>query len=325
MKRRDFTTGLMLIATMASARAQEPTMPVIGTLGVMSASEYDPFVNAFLEGLKEAGYVEGRNVAIEYRWADHRYERLPEMAADLVSLRLAALVPFGGANPTLALHAATKTIPIVTTIAADPVKLGLVTSLSHPGSNVTGVDMLTTEITAKRLEILSELLPDAKRVGMLVNPKNPDAENQLADAKKAAVALGQQLYPVQGDSDSGIDAAFTALAQHEVAALLVGNNAFLNSRREQIVGLAARYRIPTVYPYPLFAAAGGLVSYSPSLSDCYRLSGTYVGKILNGAKPADLPVLRPTKFKFVINLKTAKALGLAVPPSLLARADEVIE
>jgi putative tryptophan/tyrosine transport system substrate-binding protein len=327
MRRREFMVLLIgaAFSQPVAALAQKSEMPVIGTLGVMSASEYVPFVDAFTEGLKEAGYVDGRNVAIEYRWADHQYERLPELAAELIRSRVAVLVPFGGANPTLVLHGATRTIPIVAAIAADPVKLGLIVNLSHPGGNVTGVDMLTTDITAKRLEIVSELVPNAESIGMLVNPNNPDAESQLHNARKAAFALGRELYAVKGGSDRDIDAAFTTLAQQKVRALLVGNDAFLNARREQIVGLAARYRIPTVYPYRLFAAAGGLVSYAPSLSDCYRLTGTYVGKILNGARAGDLPMLRPTKFEFVINLKAAKALGLTVPPSLLARADEVIE
>jgi putative tryptophan/tyrosine transport system substrate-binding protein len=328
MRRRHFIT---LLGTAAAATwplracAQNRAMPVVGTLGVMSAGEYVPFVDAFLEGLKEEGYFPGRNVAIEYRWADHRYERLPQLAADLVRRHVVVLVPFGGANPTLALHAATTTIPIVAAIAANPVKLGLISNLSHPGGNVTGVDMLTTDITAKRLEILSELIPNAQPIGMLVNPNNPDAENQLGDAKKAALALGRKLYAAKGGSDREIDAAFTALAQQKIRALLVGNDAFLNTRREQIVGLAARYRIPALYPYRLFVAAGGLISYSPSLSDCYRLSGIYAGRILKGANAADLPMLTPTKFEFVINLKAAKALGLTVPPALLARADEVIE
>jgi len=326
VRRRDFIAILAAAGlSPLRAHAQNPAMPVIGTLGVMSASEYVPFVDAFPEGLKEAGYVRGRNVAIEYRWADHRYERLPELAADLVRSHAAVLVPFGGANPTLVLHAATTTIPIVTAIAADPVKLGLIASLSHPGGNVTGVAMLTTDITAKRVEIVSELVPDAKSIGMLENPSNPDAENQLHDAKKAALALGRELYSVNGSSDREIDTAFTALAQQKTRALLVGNDAFLNARREQIVGLAAHYRIPTVYPYPSFAVAGGLATYAPSLSDCYRLTGIYVGEILKGAKAADLPVLQPTKFEFVINLKTAKQLGLTIPPALLASADEVIE
>ena len=321
MKRRELLTllgGGAMIAWPVDARGQQRAMPVVGTLGNMSAAEYVPFVGALRDGLGDAGYSEGRNVAIVYRWADNHYDRLSGLAAELVGLRVAVLIPFGGTNATLALHAATKEIPIVTAIAANPVKLGLIASLNRPGSNVTGVDLITTEITPKRLQLLEELVPTAAVIGMLINPKNPDAEDQLSDAQRAAVSLDRQIYAVRGGSVPDIDTAFVALAQRKVAALLVGNDSFFNTRHEQIVGLAAHYAIPTMYSYSLFAAAGGLISYAPSLAIAYRQCGRYAGRILKGENAADLPVEQPTTFELAINLKTAKALGLTVPQPLLA-------
>jgi putative tryptophan/tyrosine transport system substrate-binding protein len=286
----------------------------------MSPGEYVPFVAGFRQGLRESGFAEGRNVTIEYRWAENQYDRLPALAAELVRLRVAVIAPIGGVPPTLAAKTATTTIPIVSTIAADPVKLGLIASLNRPGGNITGVALITTELGPTRLE-----LPNAVAIGLFVNPNNPDAEVQSRDAQQAAVALGRQIHILKASNERDIDSAFAAAVQQQIGALLVGNDAFFTTRREQLVTLAARHAIPAIYSYHEFVVAGGLISYAPNLVDAYRQAGIYVGKILMGDRPADLPIQQPTKFEFVINLKTAKTLGLTVPLIMQMTADEVIE
>jgi putative ABC transport system substrate-binding protein len=326
MRRRDVIAVIAGAAAWPlSARAQQPALRSIGVLGSISGGEYVPFVDGLRRGLRESGHIEGRDVAVEYRWAENQYDRLPALAEELVRLKVAVIAPIGGAPPTLAAKAATATIPIVTTIAADPVKLALIASLDRPGGNITGVALITTEIGPKRLELLQELAPNAVVIGLLVNPNNSDAENQSKNIKMAALALGRQIHVLKANSARDIEAAFAAIVEKRIGALIIGNDAFFNTRREQLVALAARYAVPAIYSYREFAAAGGLMSYAPSLVDAYRQAGIYIGKILKGAKPADLPVAQPTKFELVINLRTAKALGLTVPQTLLVAADEVIE
>jgi putative ABC transport system substrate-binding protein len=316
--------GLAAVAWPLRGRAQSG-MPVIGFLssGFPAADAY--LVNAFRQGLKETGYAEGQNVAIEYRWAEGQYERLPALTADLVGRRVSLIAAMGGNASAQAARAATSTTPIVVTVASDPISLGLVTSLSRPGGNVTGVSLLIEALEAKKLELLRELVPGASVIAMLANLNNPSADFQLKEALGAARAIGWQLHVLNAISDSDFDVAFAALTQQRADALMVGSDAFFLSRREQIVALAARAAVPTIYELGEFATAGGLISYGPSFADAYRQAGNYTALILKGAKPANLPVLQPTKFELVINLKTAKTLGLAIPPALLARADEVIE
>ena len=325
MKRRDFI--ILLAGAMggwASAlRAQQKTMPVIGFLG--STSRGAPFVAAFLEGLAETGYVEGQNAAIEYRWAEGRYDRLPALAAELVKRRVDVIVTQGGIPATRAAKSATSTIPIVFAVGTDPVGDGLVASLARPGGNLTGVTFMMTELMPKRLELLSELVPEAGMIALLVNPKNEDAERTMRDVQEAARVKGVQLLILKAGTESEIDAAFAYFVQLHAGALLVGHDPFFFSRREQLVALASRNAVPAIYENRGYVVAGGLISYGTSLAAANRLAGIYVGKILKGAKPADLPVQQPTTFELVVNLKTAKALGLTVPPSILARADEVIE
>ena len=320
---------LMLGATMTAAphalRAQQRAMPVIGYLSGASPGPSAPTVAAFRQGLSETGYVEGQNVAIEYRGAEGRFDRMPALAAELVGRKVDVIVSTGGAPTTLAAKSATSTIPIVFRSGADPVELGLVASLARPGGNLTGVSMLTDELTPKRLELLSELVPQARVIALLVNPNNASSERFIRDVQEAARVKGVQLTILKAGSASEIDAAFATFVPLHAGALVVGTDPFLSSRREQLVALASRHAVPAIYAWREFAASGGLISYGSSLTAAFRLVGIYAGKILNGAKPADLPVQQPTTFELVVNLKTAQALGLTVPPSILSRADEVIE
>jgi putative ABC transport system substrate-binding protein len=306
-----------------AAKAQQKAMPVVGFLGSGSPGQYAPFVTAFHQGLSESGYVEGRNLTVEYRWAEGHYDRLPALAADLVGRNVDLIAALGGTPPALAAKNATSTIPIVFNVG-DPVERDLVASLARPGGNLTGVSSLD-ELTAKRVELLSELVPQAKVIALLANPSNSTAERTIRDVQEAARAKAVQLHVLKAGTESEIDAAFATLVQLHAGALAIPSDAFLNSRRGQIVALASRHAIPAISNWREFAVAGGLISYGASLTALYRQVGVYAGKILKGAKPADLPVQQPTKFELVINLKTAKALGLTVPQSLLARADEVIE
>jgi putative ABC transport system substrate-binding protein len=328
MKRRDLMLGLggAAIAWPLAARAQQKTMPVIGYLsGVASGLTNPVFVAAFRQGLRETGYVEGQNVAIEYRWAEGRYDRMPALAADLVSRNVDVIVTDAGTPSALAAKSATSTIPIVFTGVSDPVGAGLVASLARPGGNLTGFSVIATELTPKRLELLSELVPRAKVIALLVNPSNPVTEPLIRDVQEAARAKAVQLHILKAGTESEIDAAFASLVQQQAGALVVSGDLLFLRRREQLVALASRDAVPAIYAVREFAASGGMISYGSSLTATFRQLGVYAGKILKGAKPADLPVQQPTKFELVINLKTAKALGLSVPQSILARADEVIE
>ena len=324
MRRRDFIAALGGAAAWPlGARAQQAAMPVIGFLHPASASAWAPFVTAFRNGLKEAGYVEGQNVAIEYRWAENQIDRLPALAADLVRRQVAAIV--SNTEGALAAKQATTTIPIVFTSGLDPVKLGLVASLNRPGGNITGVKWFSTEVVTKDLELLHELVPQATVIGFLVNPKNRDAADQLKVMQEAARNLGIHLLVLNASTESEIDTGFTTLAQQRGIALVLGAGTFFTAQRQQIIALAARYAVATVSSQREFAAAGGLLSYSSSTVDSYRRVGVYAGRILQGEKPADLPVEQGTKFELVINLKTAKTLGLTISPNMLLIADEVIE
>ena len=299
-------------------------MPVIGFLNSGSAEALQSLVAAFRQGLSESGYVEGQSLAIEYRWADGDYNKLPRLAAELVGRHVSAIL--AGAPPAVvAAKAATTTVPIVFTSGGNPVELGFVSSLSHPGGNVTGVSFLTNELGGKRLELLRELVPAATSVGLLVNPTRPSFQSEVKTAQQAAPALGVKLIVLNASTEAEIDTAFDQFSQQQVAVLLVGTDAFFQTRRDQIVALANRLRIATMYNLREYVVAGGLISYAPSLAEVYRQAGVYVAKIVKGAKPADLPVLQPTKFDLVINLKTAKALGLTVSNQMQLLADEVIE
>jgi putative ABC transport system substrate-binding protein len=317
--------GGMAVTWPLAARAQHPAMPVIGFLLTASPEGYAAFVASYLEGLKETGYVEGKNVIVDYRWAEGHNDRLPAMADDLVHQQVAVIVASGGDAPGLAAKKATDTIPIVFISGGAPVKAGLVASLNRPGGNITGVSFIVTELIPKRLELLHELVPKALTIGGLVNPSYADAELQLKELREASEATRLQIHIANAGTPGEIDAAFASLVQRGINTLLVANDPFFQSRRDQIVALAARSAIAASYAGREFVDVGGLISYGPSLVDAYRLAGTYTGKVLNGTKPADLPVQQPAKFDFAINLKTAKALGLTVPPTLLATADEVIE
>jgi putative ABC transport system substrate-binding protein len=311
------------MAAPRSLRAQPKAIPVIGYLSSGSPGPNAPSVAAFREGLSETGYVEGQNVAIEYRWAEGHYDRLPALAEDLVRHNV-DVIATGGTPAALAAKNATSTIPIIFNVG-DPIELGLVASLSRPGGNLTGFSNLTVEMNPKRLELVSELVPQAKVIALLVNQNNPNTERNITDVQSAAQAKGVQLPILKAATESEIDAALATLAQLRADALVIATDPFLNSRRDQLVALASRHAVPAMYYWREFAAAGGLISYGPSLTTAYRQVGTYAGKILKGASPADLPVQQPTTFELVINLKTAKALGLTVPQTILARADELIE
>jgi putative ABC transport system substrate-binding protein len=327
MQRRKFITLIGGVAVAGAwplaARAQQPTMPVIGFLHVGSAREY-PQLAYFRQGLKEGGYFEGQNVRIEYRWAEES-NRLPELATDLARRRVAVIAAVGGTISALAAKAATTTIPIVFLTGGDPVREGLVSSLNRPEANVTGITFIVEELGAKDIEALHELLPDAKSVGFLVNPDNPAARRQIVNLQKAAGVLGLDVQPVRVTHASEFDKTFNTVADRQISALLVGADPLFATSVDQIVKLAAHYRIPTVCYKRDYVDAGGLMSYGTSGNDAWRQVGVYIARILNGVKPGDLPVMQPTKFELVINLKTARMLGLTVPPSLLTRADEVIE
>ena len=299
-------------------------MPVIGFLNSASPDGYAVPVRAFRQGLKDIGYVEGQNVAIEYRWAEGQYDRLPALAADLVRRQVTAIAATS-TPAALTAKAATTTIPIVFTTASDPMRLGLVASLSRPGGNVTGATQLNVEVGPKRLELVRELLPAATIIALLVNPTNPVAETLARDLQAAARTIGLQLHILNASTERDIDDAFVNLAKLRASALVVGSDVFFNTRSEQLGALTVRHGVPTIYQYREFAAAGGLMSYGGSITDSYRRAGGYTGRILKGEKPADLPVQQSTKVELIINLKTAKTLGLTLPLSLLGRADEVIE
>jgi ABC-type uncharacterized transport system substrate-binding protein len=327
MRRREFITliGGAAVAWPIAARAQQATMPVVGILG-NGSPQSDAFrVAAVRQGLIEAGYVEGRNVAFEYRWAEDHYERLPVLAADLVRREVAVIASIGGITSAMAAKRATATIPIVFEIGGDPIKLGLVGSLNRPGGNITGVTLLIGTLVPKQFEILHETVPNTALIGFLVNPTNVDTETQTKDAQAAAESLGQKMTIVQAHTDSELEAAFITLVQQRADVLVVGADPFFANRRAKLVELAARQKMPAIYFLREFAAAGGLMSYGTSIIQAHRIVGLYAGRILKGEKPADLPVQQSTKVELVINLKTAKALSLTVPPQIVARADEVIE
>ena len=325
MRRREFITllGGTAAAWPFAARAQQPTMPVVGFLRSATLADVPHWVAAFRQGLKEAGFVEGQNVAIEFRSADNQLDRLPALVADLIRQPVAVIV--GNTDAALAAKAATTTVPIVFASGSDPVRDGLVASLNRPGGNVTGLVYFAAVLGAKRLELLRQLVPRATTIAVLVNPNTPLTEAERKDVQTAAQAIGQQLIIIDISSDRDIETAFAAFVQRGAGALLVGTGGFLNSNRERIAAVANRHALPASYSQREGVVAGGLMSYGPSISDAYRQAGIYSGRILNGEKPADLPVIRSTKFELVLNLKTAKALGLTIPPSLLVAADEVIE
>jgi putative ABC transport system substrate-binding protein len=325
MRRREFLTILGASVLPLAARGQQPTMPVIGFLHGASPSYLAQFVDALRQGLDQAGYVEGQNLAIEYRWAEGHYDRLPDLAADLVHRNVAAILAMGGTDPARAAKAATSSIPIVFVSAADPVKSGLVTSLNRPGGNVTGVSLIASALDAKKMGLLHELVPKAATIGALVNPNYPGAKAQLEEVSETAASLGIKAAVFTASTEDEIAAAFAAGAAQGVGALLVASDPFFNSRAGRFVALAKQYRIPVIYPQVEYVRSGGLISYGPDFADGYRNGGIYVGKILKGARPAELPVMQPVKFELVINLKTARALGIDVPSTLLATADEVIE
>jgi putative ABC transport system substrate-binding protein len=325
--RRKFlaTLGGTAAAWPLAARGQQPAMPVIGFLNGLGPNDRPNLPAAFRRGLGETGYVDGRNVAIEYRFAENRHDRLPALAADLVDRKVNVIAATGGGASVLAAMAATKTIPIVFTTAGDPVQEGYVTSLNRPGGNVTGVSWFHGQIAGKALGLLHELVPNAAVVALLVNPKLPESARTRSDAQEAARALGRQLLVLDASTASEIDAAFATMRQRRAGALLIGADPFFSSRLQQIVALAVRDAIPAIYVNREFVEEGGLMSYGNDTADSYRRAGVHVGRILNGAKPADLPVDQATKFELVVNVKAAKAVGLTIPESFLARADEVIE
>jgi putative ABC transport system substrate-binding protein len=326
MKRREFITllGGAAAAWPFSTHAQQP-LPVIGFLSMRSPEDIPHLLAAFRRGLAENGYVEGQNVTIEYRWALGQYDRLPALAAELAGRPLVVFVTAGGEPAALAAKAATSTIPIAFVIGGDPVKVGLAASYNRPGGNATGISILTSTLDPKRLGLLHELVPQAATVGALLNPNFPGFEGQLKDVQEAARSIGVQIFALRASDDREVEAVFETIAQQHIRALAVGADPFFDTRRDKLVALAARHAVPAMYHFREFAAAGGLMSYGIDISEVWRQVGVYAGRILKGAKPADLPVLQPTKFELVLNLKTAKTLGLEIPPNVLSIADEVIE
>jgi putative tryptophan/tyrosine transport system substrate-binding protein len=327
MKRRDFITllGGAAAAWPLAARAQQHTTPVVGFLSSRSADDSVRVVAAFREGLADIGYIDGRDATIEFRWAQGRFERLPALAAELVHRPVVVLAAVGGFQTPRAAQGATNAIPIVFGIGEDPVKEGLVRNLNRPGSNVTGATFFTALLGAKRLGLLHDLVPKVEIVGLLVNQNTSQGQGQIGDVQQAARDLGLGLVVLNGGSDEDLEAASTSLAQQRVTALMVGADPFFDTRRDRLIALVAEHRLPAVYQFRDYALGGGLMSYGASITDLYRQVGVYIGRILRGEKPADLPVLLPTKFEFVINLKTARALGIDIPANLLTLADEVIE
>jgi putative ABC transport system substrate-binding protein len=327
MRRREFIglVGGAAASLPFAAPAQESAVPVVGFLHAASASYLSQYVDALHKGLAEAGYVEGRNVTVEYRWAEGHYDRLAALAADLVNRQVALILALGGTEPARIAKAATSTIPIIFISAADPVKTGLVASLSRPGGNVTGISLIAAALDAKKLELMRELVPKASTIAGLTNPNYPGAKTQAHETQEAASHFGVKAIALTAATDDEIDAAFASAIQQGAGAMLVSSDPFFNSRSGRFVEQAARHSMPVIYPQREFVRGGGLISYGPDFSDGYRSAGIYVGKILKGANPSELPVAQPTKFELVINLKTAKTLGLTVPQTLLAVADEVIE
>jgi len=326
MNRRAFIAGLCgAVAWPLVAQAQQPALPVIGFLGPTSATGYAPFLKGFHQGLSEAGFVEGRDITVEYRWADDQIDRLPALAAELVRRPVAVIATGGATAAALVAKAATATIPIVFAVGSDPVKFGLVASMSRPGGNVTGVTFLANALVAKRLELLQGLLPAGSMIGVLINPSNANAATDAKEAQAAALSLGLHVQVVYADSERDIDTAFASLVEERAAALTVEPDPLFFSARKRLVELAARHRMPAIYTNTLYAEAGGLMSYGTSQTNAFREAGIYTGRILKGEKPSDLPVVQAVRFELVINLNTAKALGLTVSPALLSRADEVIE
>ena len=327
MKRRRFIT---LIATSAvtspfAVRAQQGSMPVIGFLNAASPGPFANLVAGFRKGLGETGFVEGRNIAIEFRWAEGRYERLPAMARALVQRPVAVLVTGGGTTAALAAKEASSIIPIVSSMGGDPVALGLVRSFNRPGGNVTGVALLATQLDAKRLEMIRAMIPTANVIGGIFNPDSRTAQTQLKDVVDAARQLGVRFVPFHARNEAALETVFSTMAQQRMDALLVASDPYFNSQRDRLVTLAARYKLPAIYEWREFAALGGLMSFGADLADMYRQIGVYTGRILKGAKPADLPVVQPTRFAMVVNAKTAKSLGIRIPNEVLQRADELIE
>ena len=326
IERRQFIFALGSLAGWPlAAGAQQAAMPVIGWLSGISPGVSEPMLAAFRKALDEAGFIEHRNVGIAYRWAEGRYDLLPAMAAELVEQHVALIVTAGGDSSALAAKAATSTIPLLIITGGDPVQKGLVASLNRPGGNITGATIFAGEMDSKRLGLLHEVVPSAKTLAVLVNPTDPNTELQLRDVREAAPRVGVELVILNASAEGEFEGVFATMAERKAGGLLVGSDPFFNSRRARLIKLAAQYRLPAIYEWRDFAVEGGLMSYGTVLTDAYRQLGAYAGRILKGEKPGDLPIVQPTSFKFVINLKTAKALGLEFAPTLSARADEVIE